>query len=145
MILNSKKTRKYPVVLTRPFSWQLFKTYKSAAFYQDDQLLGMIIGDTLTIEIGYASDGYSPKGITPVPRCGLAPAVIHDFLRQMSEVRDSVVTRKDADDEFEFAMTRLGASNWVAKLYRGVVSSPIGWAYSALRKKPVTVLQIQFS
>lgn len=110
-------------------------------------------GKTLTILPGYACDGYSPVirfcgrwlRLTPVPRAGLWPAVLHDALRQMLPLPGCPFTRKDSDDWFYNALTAGGLQRDYAGIYHGAVAGPVGTAWLRLtRRAPNPDLSLRF-
>ena len=104
---------------------------------------------------GYSCDGYSPVirrprwmpgkskwlRLTPTPRCGMFPAIAHDFFRQFLGVDRCPWTRKDADDWFFNALIGGRCTN-AAGVYHSAVSGFLGDAFISLTRKPDPSLSI---
>lgn len=140
-------TDKYPVVLTKDLRVGLSRVYPKVVMSNNSQLLGCVDGDELIVFSGYASDGYSPViskwgrhiRLTPTPKGDVIPSVVHDFLRQMSQVEGSPITRKIADKEFLHLMLARGVNKFQAHLYYNAVRSPFGALYTFFGKADPTI------
>lgn len=119
-------------------------------FRSGSQPLGRWDGRELTILPGYACDGYSPVirvcgrwlRLTPTPRAGLWPAVLHDFLRQFLATPGCPWSREDSDEWFYNALTSGGLTNHLAGTYYGAVAGPFGSAFMRLTRRPDPALNI---
>ena len=103
---------------------------------------------TIILFRGYACDGFSPVirrpcwmpgrskwiRLTPTPKCGMFPAIWHDFFRQFSGVHNCPWDRAKADDWFFDSLTAGRCTN-AAGLYHSVVAGTLGDAFIALTRK----------
>lgn len=143
-------TPRYPVVLKRDVHTGLDLDSRFCfAFLSGDTLLGYQVEGELVICNGYACDGYSPVikifnhhiRLTPTPKCGMFPSILHDFLRQFSDVEQSPCDRFDADDYFRDALIAGGCPS-SAQIYHTAVAGPVGSAYLFLTRRRDKKLRI---
>ncbi len=141
---------RWPLTLLRGVSTTVPRTGYSLLFMSGEQILGRMATDgRITVCSAYSCDGYSPvlktpRGwlrLTPTPRCGMFPAVLHDFLRQFVAVPGCPWSRKDSDDWFYDAMLA-GGSKRAAAIYHGTVAGPLGNAFICLTRKTDPKLRI---
>ena len=117
-------------------------------FYSGNKMLASHAYGKLTIYPGYASDGYSPVmkrpwfipgsdqwlRITPIPSCGLAPALGHDCVRQFLNTIGCPWNRQFTDDCFYNWLEQGGVSGAIAGAYHEAVAGITGsiwiWATS---------------
>jgi len=103
---------------------------------------GLCVDGILRIYAGYACDGYSPVlkifgkfiRLTPTPKCGMLPAVVHDFTRQFIEVKGCPWDRKFSDDLF-YDLLVAGQEKKIASIYHGAVAGKVGDLFIAISRK----------
>ncbi len=140
----------WPVVLLRSVTAAL--PFDLGAYYEfrtGETLLAHHHSAMLTIEAGFACDGFSPVirkqawmpgknrflRITPTPPCGMFPAILHDLTRMFLGVDRCPWTRKNSDDWFFDALVAGGCSNR-AGIYHQAVAGAIGDAFINLTREP---------
>lgn len=157
----------WPVVMTRDFRIPLTRDFgASYHLLKGGNTLAVLEHHSLTLKAGYACDGYSPVvkrpwwipgrdpwiRFTRMPKCGLAPALGHDPLRQFLDVSvydaDGMAhepcpwDREYTDDEFFNWMALGGIGRHEAGLYHRGVAGPLGTAYIWFTRKPDKSLSI---
>lgn len=154
--LDFAPTDTHPVVILRPIEARL--SYDLGAVYQffsGEKLLARHDAGVLTIMPGYACDGYSPVlrkprwmpgkdryiRLTPTPRCGIFPAVLHDFTRQFSPVDGCPWNRERTDDWLYLSLVAGGCSE-DAGIYHAAVAGYVGTTFIRLTTKPDPALVI---
>jgi len=143
------ETNQWPLVLISNFEFELDRDFGGVyEFYSGSKLLGIITGSKLEILRGYAGDGYSPVislfdcwiRLTPTPKCGFAPAVIHDFTRQFLNTPGCPWDRKQTDDWFYNCLRRGGEPR--TGIFHRAVAGPLGTAYIWATRKVDPQLRI---
>jgi len=136
---------RWPVVVSAVISTPLPRDFPDLDFLSGGRVLATLRGAVFSILPGYACDGFSPvirlgRGrflrITPTPRCGLFPAVLHDALRQFIDTPGCPWTRYDTDVWFYRSMVVGGLTDHHAGIYHGAVAGPLGTAWLALTRTP---------
>jgi hypothetical protein len=136
-------TDRWPLVMTAAVGCQLPIQAEPLDFHSGDLHLARWDGRFFTVLPGYACDGYSPVirlcgrwvRITPVPKAGLWPAVLHDALRQFQAVAGCPWTRRDTDAWFYDALLAGGLHPHHAGIYHGAVAGPLGTAWMSLTRR----------
>ncbi len=139
----------WPVVLLRDvhaiLSYDLGAIFE---FRSGEKLLARHERGTLIIKAGFACDGYSPVlrkpawmpgkdrfiRLTPTPRCGIFPAVLHDLGRQFCGVDRCPWDREKVDDWFFDALVAGRCPNR-AGVYHSAVAGTLGTAFIHLTRK----------
>jgi hypothetical protein len=149
-------TRKWAVITDKDLGFYLGGLKGTTArLYCGDSLVASLDNGFLSIRPSYACDGYSPVKwssllnkwlrFTPIPYCGLAPAILHDLTRQYLGVEGCPWTREQTDTWFRECMIAGGTSPLVAWIYYKAVSSAIGTAYMAGYKPANSLKIVRFS
>jgi hypothetical protein len=142
------ETPRYSVVLRRQQTYQIPLYGHNLDFYAGDLRLGWLNEfGILCILPGYACDGYSPCikilgkwiRLTPTPKAGMFPAVLHDFTRQFCDTAGCPWNREQTDTWFYNAMVHGGSNKHIAGIYYGAVSRTIGNIYHHFRKHDPTL------
>ena len=123
---------RWPVILKQTAGAELPISGPPVDFLAGTRRLASWDGTRFHIHQGYACDGYSPVlrlfgrwiPITPIPACGLWPAILHDALRQFLPVPGCPWTRQDTDEWFYNALIAGGLTPHHAGLYHGAVAGP---------------------
>jgi hypothetical protein len=133
----------WPLILKRDVVVQTNIRGKEFVFSSNGKLFGgLSVDGTLRIYSGYACDGYSPVlkvfgkfvRLTPTPKCGMLPAVAHDFTRQFAGVEGCPWDRHFSDTLF-FDLLVLGGSGDIASIYHGAVAGKVGDLFIAISRK----------
>lgn len=83
--------------------------------------------------------------LTPTPKCGFGPAILHDIARQFSRVSGCPWDRQQTDDWFFNCLIAGGVPERRAGLYHHAVAGTLGDIYIALTRKTDPNLNILFS
>ena len=143
-------TDRWPVVMAAAVGSPLPIQSPPLDFFAGPLQLARWDGRVFSILPGYACDGYSPVlricgrwvRVTPIPRAGLWPAVLHDCLRQFLLAPGCPWTRQDTDAWFYSALTAGGLHRHHAGIYHGAVAGPLGTAWIAITRTPDPTLSI---
>jgi hypothetical protein len=141
---------RWPVIMTAVVGSALPIQSPPLDFHAGPLHLARWDGRIFSVLPGYACDGYSPVlrvlgrwlRITPTPRAGLWPAVLHDCLRQFLLAPGCPWTRQDTDSWFYAALAAGGLHRHHAGIYHGAVAGPLGTAWIALTRTPDRSLRI---
>lgn len=149
---------KWALVTTRLFSFDLGGKLKgSYKFFAGERLLASSYNSVIWLAEGYASDGYSPVvycpffthdddpwiRLTPIPECGYAPAVLHDFTRQFLTASGCPWDRRQTDNWFYDCLEVGGVSKGMRGIYHGAVSGRLGSLYIKATRKIDQSLRIE--
>ena len=136
--------RSWPLTLTEDVAFCVDQYYgRKLAFYSGGKLIATYINGVLTVKAGYALDGYSPViscpffcdpedpwlRLTPTPKCGFAPAILHDITRQFLNVPGCPWDREQTDEWFYNCLIAGGTSKRRAGVYHHAVAGPVGDIY----------------
>jgi len=141
------------LAIVHDFEWDRCYEFRAGT-----KLIARAVPGSIILFCGYACDGYSPvirrprwvpgrskwMRLTPTPRCGMFPAIIHDFFRQFCGVDRCPWDRAKADDWFFDALIA-GRCTKEAGVYHSIVSGTIGDTFIALTRKPDPSLSITTS
>ena len=138
-VFYERQRGRWPFRLTGPVVVNLGMGHLGhIAFYERDEMLGLLTDDILTIFEGYQSDGASPciiiGGIrigTPSPRSAAAGWFVHDFMHQFQSV--APWSYKQADDCFYWLLENDGFI--LSGLYHDAVAK-LGGLYRKHFNKP---------
>jgi hypothetical protein len=142
---------RWPVVVSEVISTPLPGSFPDLDFLSGGILLATLRASVFSIFPGYACDGFTPvirlgRGrymrITPTPRCGLFPAVLHDALRQFLETPGCPWKRHETDSWFYDSMIAGRVATHHAGIYHGAVAGPLGTAWITLTRTPDPMLCI---
>lgn len=149
--IHFQETDRWPVRICRPVGTPLPRQIPDMDLISGSQILATIRGSFFMVQPDYACDGYTPVlrfgrrrflRLTPTPRCGLFPSVLHDALRQFLTVPGCAWTREDSDNWFFHAMVAGGTHPHHAGIYRSAVAGPVGTAWITLTRKTDPRLRI---
>lgn len=149
----------WPLTTTRDVAFNLDRYYGLPfTLRTGEQILASYFSGRLVVHAGYASDGYSPVvscpffcdpddpwlRLTPTPKCGFGPAILHDISRQFINVPFCPWDREQTDEWFFNCLTSGGVSKRRAGAYHYAVSGPVGSVYIAATRKVDPDLNIIF-
>lgn len=146
-------TDEWPVLFTRhaKFHVELYIAGRFE-FYSGEKLLATLENGELEIMTGYSCDGYSPVvwlpivrkwlRLTPTPKCGFAPAALHDFTRQFFPVVGCPWTRIQTDNWFFNCLLAGKVHPALSGIYHQAVAGVVGTAYIRLTRKSDPKLRI---
>ena len=147
----------WPLITTRDAAFTLDRYYGDPfRLVTGEQILATYINGRLVVHSGYASDGYSPVisapwmpfndpwlRLTPTPKCGYGPAIIHDITRQFLNVPFCPWDREQTDDWFFNCLTSGEVSKRRAGVYHYAVSGIAGDVYIKATRKVDPNLRIE--
>lgn len=143
-------TDRWPVVMTAAVGVPLPIQSEPLDFHSGDLHLARWDGEFFHVLPRYACDGYSPVirvwgrwvRLTPVPGCGLWPAVLHDVLRQFNAVPGCPWSRVDTDNWFFDSLIAGGVRLPIAGAYHEAVAGPLGTAWIRMTRSPDPALRV---
>jgi hypothetical protein len=143
-------TDRWPVLMLAAIATPLPIQSEPIDLHAGDLHLARWDGRFFTILPGYACDGYSPVirvcgrwvRLTPTPRAGLWPPVLHDALRQFLPVPGCPWSRRDTDAWFYDALRAGGVRPHHAGIYHGAVAGPLGTAWLHITRTQDPTLRI---
>ena len=150
-------TDESPVMTIAAFDMPLTKRFpKCTHLMRGRHLVATLHQSRMQVYQQFHSDGYSPVikkprwipgknrwiRLTPVPSCGLAPALGHDILRMFLDVPGCDWDREYTDDEFFNWLELGGEKRNIAGAYHEAVAGVFGTIYIATTRKPDPTLSI---
>lgn len=148
----------WPLVTTRDVAFSLDRYYGNPfSLRTGKKILASYFSGRMIVHGGYASDGYSPVisapwkrfddpwlRLTPTPKCGFSPSILHDITRQFLKVPFCPWDREQTDEWFFNCLTAGGVSERRAGLYHHAVAGTLGDIYIAATRKVDPNLNIIF-
>lgn len=149
----------WPLTTTRDVAFTLDRYYGNPfALRTGKQVLATYLSGRLIVHAGYSSDGYSPVikaswkslndpwlRLTPTPKCGFAPSILHDIARQFTGIPGCPWNREQTDEWFYNCLIAGGVTNRMAGIYHHAVAGAFGDIYIAATRKIDPKLNIAFS
>ena len=149
----------WPLLTTGDVGYNLDRYYGDPfSLRTGTKVLASYFSGRLIVHKGYASDGYSPViacpvfcndsdpwiRLTPTPKCGFAPPILHDITRQFLGVPGCPWNREQTDEWFFNCLLAGGISRRRAGLYHRAVSGVLGDIYITATRKVDPNLNIIF-
>ena len=133
----------WPLITTDDVAFSVDRYYhRQFSLQTGTKTLASYRNGRLIVHVGYASDGYSPViyspwgkaddpwlRLTPTPRCGFAPAILHDVTRQFLNVPGCPWDREQTDEWFFNCLVAGGVSKRRAGVYHHAVAGIVGDLY----------------